>query len=604
MKKGLKTVIVLLLVLTLAVPLAACKGNAETAKESYTVTFHLNYGDAETYAVKVKAGTRTSAYKASRAGYTLKGWYKEAECLNAFVFTEKINADWDLYALWERDAEKVTVTFDFNYTGSRGPAVVSVDRGKPIAEDEIPYCPRLGMQYDGWYTDAACTQAWDMRADAVAGHTTLYAKYAADETVKRDTNDKIVFENVTVGVYASDLGYVNDLAKLASAFNKENKGKIEIEVSSAASFESNALLHFTQTPGANKEYASFVPAEDVYEFAGITYSADDWYFGATKDAYIDGVFYTVPVIAAVPAIIYNKQLMDTHNGDKALPSTYTEFSTLLQTVYDARVAAAPDAKVKKMITATNWSFIETASYASYFQNGADYYTLDNGNFVNRWGDKQSKSFTAAVTAIENIFGILGGDTAERRPLDEYHDDVVIADVSSGAAFMGLVNMASSAGAIGDKDGIGIMPLSGLFADGGKMYKDAIPVQPLGFRFRKSGGSATELAAAALFADYVSQNSGAFAASGWYPLKKAQAESAIIDCADTESAAVKALRKYGNPENFRVHDGYTDEKTIFYNIGWDHIYYLLEETEFTHDAAVEFTETVKAFILDTLKGVTL
>ena len=605
MKKGLKAVIAILLALTLTVPLAACKGNNEpVAKESYNVTFHLNYGDAETYVVKVKAGTRTSSYKASRAGYTLKGWYKEADCQNVFIFTEKINADIDLYALWERDADKVTVTFDFNYEGAREPAVVSLDSGKPIDESEIPTCPVLGKKYDGWYKDAACTQAWNMSTDKVAGHTTLYAKYAADETVKRDADENIVFENVTVGVYASDLGYVNDLAKLASAFNKENEGKIKIEVSSAASYENTALLRFTQMPGANKEYASLVPAEDVYEFAGIKYAANDWYKDATRDAYIDGVFYTVPVIAAVPAIIYNKQLMDEYNGDKALPSTYTEFSTLLQTVYDGEVEKAPDAKFKKMITATNWSFIETASYAAYFQNGADYYTFDNGNFVNRWGDKQSSSFGAAVTAIENIFGILGGDNAERRPLDEYHDDVVIADVSSGAAFMGLVNMASSAGAIGAKDGIGIMPLSGLFADNDKMYKDAIPVLPIGFQFRKSGGSATELAAAALFANYVSENSGAFAASGWYPLKKEQAEEAIINCTDTESAAVKAMQKFGNPENFRVHDGYWDEKTIFYNIGWDHIYYLLEEDEFTHEAAVEFTETVKELILDTLKGVTL
>lgn len=605
MKKGLKVVITVLLALTLTIPLVACKGTTEpVAKESYNVTFHLNYGDADTYVVKVKAGTRTSSYRASRAGYTLKGWYKEADCRNAFIFTEKIKADIDLYALWERDADKVTVTFDYNYQGSRGPSVVSVDSGKPIAEAEIPACPRLGMKYDGWYKDKDCTQAWNMSADNVVGHTTLYAKYLADETVKRDTNNNIVFENVTVGVYASDLGYVNDLTKLASAFNKEHENKIKIEVSSAAAFESTALLRFTQMPGANKEYASLVPAADVYEFAGIVYDADDWYKDATRDAYIGDVFYTVPVIAAVPAIIYNKQLMDEYNGAKALPSTYTEFSTLLNTVYDAKVAADPSVAFKKMITATNWSFMETASYAAYFQNGADYYTFDNGNFVNRWGDKQSSSFGDAVTAIENVFGILGGDNAERRPFDEYHDDVVIADVSSGAAFMGLVNMPSSAGAIGAKDGLGIMPLSGLFADSDKMYKDAIPVQPIGFQFRKSGGSATELAAAALFANYVSENSGAFAASGWYPLLKAQAKSAIINCTDTESAAVKAMQKFGNPENFRVHVGYTDEKTIFYNIGWNHIYYLLEEEEFTNEAAVEFTQNVKELILDTLKGVTL
>lgn len=602
MRKGLKGVLILILALTLAVPLVACKDDSATTRESYDVTYHMNYGEAEPYVVKVKAGTRTSAYKATRAGYTLKGWFKEAACKNAFDFTDYINADVDLYALWERDADKVTVTFDFNYTGAREPAVISVDSGKPIASADIPFCPRLGMRFDGWYKDAACTSAWDMSADKVAGHTTLYAKYAPDETVQRDEEDNIIYENVTVGVYASDYGYVNDLAKLASAFNKEHEGEIEIQVSSTAASENYATMRFTHTPGANKEYASLVPAEDVYAFAGIEYSADDWYKDATRDAYIDGVLYTVPVIAAVPCLIYNKQLMDVYNGDKALPSTFTEYKTLLNTVYAAEVENNAD--FIKMVTATNWSFMETTSYATFFQNGADYYTYNNGNYVNKWGDEESSSFADAVTAVENFYSILGGDNAERRPWDEYHDDVTISKVADGSAFMGIVSMATSAGTIGGKDGIGIQPISGLFADSGKMYKDSIPVQPIGFQFCKANGSAAELAAAALFADYVSKHSDAFVESGWYPLRKAAAVSSVINGNAAESAAVRAMQKFGNPENFRVHDGYIDEKTVFYNVGWDHLFTMMEEFEFTHDDAEAFTATVKEYILGVLKGVTL
>ena len=602
MRKGLKGVLILILALTLAVPLVACKDDSATTRVSYDVTYHMNYGEAEPYVVKVKAGTRTSAYKATRAGYTLKGWFKEAACKNAFAFTDYINADVDLYALWERDADKVTVTFDFNYTGAREPAVISVDSGKPIASADIPFCPRLGMRFDGWYKDAACTSAWDMSADKVAGHITLYAKYAPDETVQRDEEDNIIYENVTVGVYASDLGYVNDLAKLASAFNKEHEGEIEIQVSSTAASENYATMRFTQTPGANKEYASLVPAEDVYAFAGIEYSADDWYKDATRDAYIDGVLYTVPVIAAVPCLIYNKQLMDVYNGDKALPSTFTEYKTLLDTVYAAEVENNPD--FIKMVTATNWSFMETTSYATFFQNGADYYTYNNGNYVNKWGDEESSSFADAVTAVENFYSILGGDNAERRPWDEYHDDVTISKVADGSAFMGIVSMATSAGTIGGKDGIGIQPISGLFADSGKMYKDSIPVQPIGFQFCKANGSATELAAAALFADYVSKHSDAFVESGWYPLRKEVAVSSVINGNAADSAAVRAMQKFGNPENFRVHDGYTDEKTVFYNVGWDHLFTMMEEFEFTHEDAEVFTATVKEYILGVLKGVTL
>ena len=87
MRKGLKGVLILILALTLAVPLVACKDDSATTRVSYDVTYHMNYGEAEPYVVKVKAGTRTSAYKATRAGYTLKGWFKEAACKNAFAFT-------------------------------------------------------------------------------------------------------------------------------------------------------------------------------------------------------------------------------------------------------------------------------------------------------------------------------------------------------------------------------------------------------------------------------------------------------------------------------------------------------------------------------------
>lgn len=605
MRKGLKVVMALMLALALAIPFAACKrNNGAEAKDSYSVVYHMNYGDANTHETTVAAGRRASAYKATRTGYTLKGWYREVKCENAFVFSEPINSDLHLYAKWEKDADKVTVTFDFN-DNSHSPEVVSVDSGKPIGTENIPYCPELGMKYEGWYKDKDCTQAWNMSTDKVTGHITLYAKYENDETVQRDEDDNIVFDDVTVRVYTTDLGYLSDLQELAEDFNAIYDSQIKVEITSDEAHKDYSVLSFAQTSGSNKEYASLVPAEDVYDFAGITYSADDWYKDATRNAYIGDVFYTVPVIAGVPCLIYNRQLMNEYNGTGALPSTYTEYKTLLDTVYNGEYADNED--FVKMVTATNWSFMETSSYAAYFQNGADYYAYRNGHYVNGWGDSQFDSFNNAVTSIENIYNILGGNNAERISFDVYNDDDAINRVSAGTAFMGFINMPVGAGLIADMEDLGILPLSGLFADSDKMYKDLIPVQAVGFQFRKPENStATELAAAALFADYVSQHSGEFVDSGWYPLLKSQAEEAVLS-ETSQSAPARALRQYGNPENFRVHDGFVDEKTVFYTVGWDYIYEVLENYdgsegyEFTQEIAEDFTVTVKEFIYETLIG---
>lgn len=66
-----------------------------------------------------------------------------------------------------------TVTFDYNT-----PGVDDVEQqvavGKTVSEPDVPQ--RDGYTFDGWYTDSACTNAFDFSTQ-ITGHRTLYAKW-------------------------------------------------------------------------------------------------------------------------------------------------------------------------------------------------------------------------------------------------------------------------------------------------------------------------------------------------------------------------------------------------------------------------------------------
>ena len=69
-----------------------------------------------------------------------------------------------------------TVAFD-SRGGSAVEALRNVTQGARIAEPSSPV--REGYTFEGWYRDAARTDAWDFAADTVEQDTILYAKWEA-----------------------------------------------------------------------------------------------------------------------------------------------------------------------------------------------------------------------------------------------------------------------------------------------------------------------------------------------------------------------------------------------------------------------------------------
>ena len=562
--------VVLSLVLAVPLFLTACSGGDDKGtKDSYEFVYDLNYEGAKSRTVQVKAGTRANRWKPTRSGYTFEDWYTEKECKKEFDFTKAINADTTVYAKWEKDAIKYNVTFNFGE--GEDAAEVKVEENKTINETLLPGSPKLGYVVKNWYKDAEKTQKWDMGKDVVTSDITLYADFARDPSIPVDEDGNIKYENVKVQVYVGsdwDMSTVA-LKPLAEKFNEQYKGKIEvtIETSYNDGMAKNNTLRIQQNPGMNETYGNYYTVEEVFELAGIKYDADAWYTQAAQDSLIAGERYSIPLVAGVPHLVYNKTLMKkyagTGNGDEVkLPKTYSELSALLKKAYAGE--STTDKNFKSIMSDRSWAYKEGPSYAAFIQNSADYYVYENGDFVNKW---TGTTMDDAVTAMKNTWDLFSehGDVHGTAVSDNGMSESALNGVGEGNALMGMVQFTRCMADNGTKgkytDDIGILPLSGLFTDKTGGQSQQIPVHTIGIQFQKGSDiSLVELAAAGLFADYVSKNSVDCAKAGWYPLRKDVVESNAFQ--KSNDAVIKLMLQVGDPENFRTLDGFAGGKGIF------------------------------------------
>ena len=101
-----------------------------------------------------------------------------------------------------------TVKFDVNLEGYETNSVkdktVSIGKKVPIAKAYVTGDNPNNLQLYGWYTDAACTQAWDFKNDRVEGDMTLYAKWVEQYTVNYYLNGEVL---------KSELAFKGDMLK-------------------------------------------------------------------------------------------------------------------------------------------------------------------------------------------------------------------------------------------------------------------------------------------------------------------------------------------------------------------------------------------------------
>ena len=129
-------------------------------------------------------------------------------------------------ANWKPDATKehwrCTVTFDVNGHGNAPEALTMWSNQDKATEPTPPTDSEY--TFEGWYTEAACTNQWDF-STVVTGDLTLYAKWK---------EKKYSFNSET-----------GELVLLCGEFNKENKWGDDVPASAVKSVSSNNGVSFT-----------------------------------------------------------------------------------------------------------------------------------------------------------------------------------------------------------------------------------------------------------------------------------------------------------------------------------------------------------------------
>ncbi len=152
---------------------------------TYTVTFESQDGSTVPSTATEYDTTIIAPANPTRTGYTFNGWYREPACQNAWNFeTDTVMGTTTLYAGWTRNS--YTVTLD-----SQGGSAVPVRTALYDTTVSAPGNPtRTGYTFGGWYTEAACTNAWSFAIDKVTQNITLYASWLVNTyTVTFESQD-------------------------------------------------------------------------------------------------------------------------------------------------------------------------------------------------------------------------------------------------------------------------------------------------------------------------------------------------------------------------------------------------------------------------------
>ena len=141
------------------------------ATEEFTISFVTGEGVTPLSDQKVMyPGTALNPAPREKTGYTFAGWYRDAECTEAYDFTTLVTENITLYAKWNINTYDVT----FDTAGGSAVESQSVEYNSAAASPEVPV--KTGYTFAGWYRDAECTEAYDFTTP-VTENIMLYAKW-------------------------------------------------------------------------------------------------------------------------------------------------------------------------------------------------------------------------------------------------------------------------------------------------------------------------------------------------------------------------------------------------------------------------------------------
>ncbi len=85
----------------------------------------------------------------TKDGYIFKGWYKDSVCKENFDFNSKIISDTSIYAKWEKEIKKFTISFIGN-GGTGEMNTIEKDKGQKYILPTPTFIPAQGKEFDAW----------------------------------------------------------------------------------------------------------------------------------------------------------------------------------------------------------------------------------------------------------------------------------------------------------------------------------------------------------------------------------------------------------------------------------------------------------------------
>ena len=146
--------------------------------EPVVVTFDAKNGEAEHATKTVAKGYPVAAPAELPINGTkmFLGWFSDELCETPYVFTTPVTGAITLYAGW---VSATDVTLNLNYEGAPAATTFKAPLDVALEEDDENLAvedDRIGWEFKGWYTDAACETAYDYETIVTAPFT-LYAKW-------------------------------------------------------------------------------------------------------------------------------------------------------------------------------------------------------------------------------------------------------------------------------------------------------------------------------------------------------------------------------------------------------------------------------------------
>lgn len=186
-KKKLLMSLVALTAVTGVASLTACT-DEETPpvveEQTYTVTFNSNGGSAVSALTTNADGKITAPTNPTKDGNTFAGWYTSAQLTGDPVnlATHTFTADTTLYAKWTavqaEDPESYTLTMVLYAGATNQTQTVEQDDDGYYTPTKPVNPTRPYHDFEGWYSDEACTQAFNWSSSLTAD-TTIYANWTA-----------------------------------------------------------------------------------------------------------------------------------------------------------------------------------------------------------------------------------------------------------------------------------------------------------------------------------------------------------------------------------------------------------------------------------------